>query len=284
MTNVEFDTYITRQYGDRFIKIYCDLLNDKRARKIKSYLPGYIFPLSHKIWIYLISNFKWQTIIDVGANYGEFTCDADFYSKKYYPLIQSFEPAKKTFNYLMKTRNELNPNIQIYNIGISDFEGQIMFKENIFSSGSNKIMNEDTYALTEDIFYEVSCMKLEKFIGTNTSALVKIDTEGNELKILSSLSDQIIQAKKICFFIEINQIDFVGLLNLNSNISLFLFNKWTGKFVKVKHLKQKYSKYIYYEHDGILSNSEEVDALILTFKIRFIERLKWVLFGHKNVV
>jgi FkbM family methyltransferase len=284
MKNVDVYTYITRHYSERSVKIYCDLSNDKRANKIKSNLPSYIYPLSHKIWIYLISKHVWQTIIDIGANYGEFTCDADFYAKKYSPIIQSVEPAKKTFKYLRKTLKELNSKILIHNVCITDYEGQIIFKEGTTSSGGSKIQNKNSYFSNEDSLYEVPCMRLEKLIISHESALIKIDTEGNELRIISSLPTTLIEEKKLCFFIEINQIDFLNLLNHNSNFSLFLFNKWKGKFVKVKNPQRNFSEHIYYNHDGILTNSKELEDLILNFKIRFIERLKWKLLGRKSVV
>ena len=76
--------------------------------------------------------------IDVGSNHGHYTMISSgiCYSKSI-----SIEPVKKTFDRL-KMNIELNKlsNVKLYNIGISDAEGELFISNNMGSM--NRIINK----------------------------------------------------------------------------------------------------------------------------------------------
>lgn len=268
---------IVRTYGDKRYIIYCDLQYDIRAQKIKKMLPGYIYPLSHKIWSYMIKNFNWELLMDVGANYGEFTCDAFVYSTTYRPKIISIEPGKKIFGYLKKTCEEISNTIKTENVCITDTQGEVTFRENLKSSGGSRIWNRNLPFRDDQSIFKVKSRKLDSYLIRYNSVLVKIDTEGNEINILSSLSDQSLSEKNICFFVEINQLDFTEFIASHSSLNIFVYSKIRGKFVKNPSffIYKKFLRKFYYLQDGLVTNSAEIEEIIKKFKINIFELFKW---------
>ena len=122
-------------------------------------------------------------IIDCGANIGM----SILFFKKLYPTssIIAFEPNPYAFQLLEKNikQNDLT-NIQLFNIGLSNINGEIDFfmnntkgtlKGSFISErgGENKII--------------VETQKLSKIINTNVFDLIKIDIEGAEIQVIEDL-------------------------------------------------------------------------------------------------
>ena len=270
-------TSIVRTYGNKQYRIYCDLENDSRAQKIRNSLPGYIYPLSHKIWAYMIRNFYWELLIDVGANYGEFTCDAFVFSESYQPKIISIEPGKKIFPYLEKTIGEISENIRTENVCITNTPGEVTFRENQNSSGGSRIWSSNLPFRHDQSIFKVESKRLDSYLAGYKSALVKIDTEGSEVDILSSLTDQVLSEKYFCFFVEINQLDFTKFIKGHTSLNFFVFSKMRGKFVKnpSPFIYKKVIRKFFYLQDGLITNSKDIEAIIGRFKMNIFEIFKW---------
>lgn len=125
-------------------------------------------------------------IIDCGANIGM----SILFFKKQYPdcTIMAFEPNPHAFALLERnvTQNNLT-NIQLFNIGLSNVDGEIDFfinenkgtmKGSFISvrGGENKI--------------SVTTKKLSTFIDVNTFDMIKVDVEGAEIQVLDDLVTQ----------------------------------------------------------------------------------------------
>lgn len=141
------------------------------------------------------------TIFDVGANKGQ---SIDFFCKIFKnPIIHAFEPNpvlyKKLVNKYQKTKN-----IFIHNLGISDINGELELNETVTDETSTfeKLNYESNYlqmkanvlgVKKEDIIknkYFVKVIRLDDFIKKmkiNKIHILKIDTEGHELKCLKGL-------------------------------------------------------------------------------------------------
>jgi len=144
---------------------------------------------------------KAPTIFDVGCNKGQ---SIDFFLKinkncKFY----AFEPNLTLFENL-KENYKNNSNIIFYNLGISDKDGVLSFKQNLMDETSSfeelnyesaylkrkaKILGVSKENLIIDE-YNVNVTTLSSFIIKNNIAnidVLKIDVEGHELKCILGL-------------------------------------------------------------------------------------------------
>lgn len=145
-----------------------------------------------------------HTIVDVGANEGQ-TIDlflklnpnCDFFC---------FEPNPTLFEKLTNKYLE-NPNIRLYQLGVSDTNGERVFFENVLHSTSSfeeVDMDSEYLERKANILgvekknlikrkYPVKIVKLSSFINAHCSShidILKLDTEGHEYACLQGLFDQ----------------------------------------------------------------------------------------------
>ena len=141
------------------------------------------------------------TILDVGSNKGQ---SIDFFCKIYKNVvIHAFEPNPILYNKI-KNKYQNKKNIFIYNLGVSDINGQLELNETVTDETSTfEKLNYDSNYLQmkadvlgvkkEDIIkskYLVDVVRLSDFIknnNINNIHVLKIDTEGHELKCLKGL-------------------------------------------------------------------------------------------------
>jgi len=161
-----------------------------------------------------IKNGKPIIIFDIGANKGQ---TIDFFSKLYKNIIiHAFEPNPKLYKKIEKKyRNKKN--IFIHNLGVSNINGQLELKETVTDETSTfENLNYDSEYLNlkakilgvkkEEIVnkkYFVNVIRLSDFIEKEFIKkinILKIDTEGHELKCLLGLSSE-----------NFNNIDFIQL-------------------------------------------------------------------------
>lgn len=115
-------------------------------------------------------------IIDAGAWIGDFSA----YAAKKGAIVYAFEPCKKTYDYLTKTK-ELNRNIHVFNKALGSVSGLAYLENNGNNSNANKITeNKDNSEIIElttiDEFVENLSLSKVDFI--------KADIEGFERKML----------------------------------------------------------------------------------------------------
>lgn len=140
-------------------------------------------------------------IFDVGANKGQ---SIDFFCKMYKNIkIFAFEPNPKLFGKLILKYGNKN-NIFLYNVGVSNINGQLELNETVTDETSTfeKLNYNSEYlqmkanvlgVKKEEIInkkYLVDVITLSAFISErriNNIDILKIDTEGHELKCLQGL-------------------------------------------------------------------------------------------------
>ncbi len=139
-------------------------------------------------------------IIDIGANLG----DSILYFKWIYPksVIHAFEPNVKAFNVLQKnvTENKF-VNVYLYNVGL----GKKNQKKKLFSNKDETFytssllresfkLNQELISNTVEIKNLTKMKILEKYDQID---LIKMDVEGSEREILSSLSDVLKKTRNV---------------------------------------------------------------------------------------
>jgi FkbM family methyltransferase len=208
--------------------------------KLKSFYKNIAYPTSLSSTL--------LTIFDVGANKGQ---SIDFFSKIFKnPTIYSFEPNPILYKKLIK-KYQNKKNIFIYNLGISDINGQLELNETVTNETSTfeKLNYKSNYlqmkanvlgVLKEDIIkhrYFVDVIRLDDFIKKmkiEKIHVLKIDTEGHELKCLKGLfTNEICEINHIQ--IENHNDDMYMTEHPKNEIPLFLKSKGFIKCTVVKH-------------------------------------------------
>ena len=188
------------------------------------------------------------TIFDVGANKGQ---SIDFFCKIFQnPIIHAFEPNPVLYKKLVN-KYQKSTNIFIHNLGISDINGELELNETVTDETSTfeKLNYESNYlqmkanvlgVKKEDIIknkYFVNVIRLDDFIKKmkiNKIHILKIDTEGHELKCLKGLF-----INEVCDInhiqIESHNDDMYMTDEHKNDIPLLLKSKGFSKCTIVKH-------------------------------------------------
>ena len=182
-----------------FIKLNEKIIFNRRLRKF------YKSKLDKKI----------DLVIDVGANSGQ-SIDL-FLELNPNCKIKAFEPNPRLAQFL-KNKYSDNPNIQSFQLGISDTVGQKTFYENVFDATSTfeELKMTSKYLKTKSMIlgvkpeeivvdsYPVEVTTLSDFINdqcTEPIGILKIDTEGHEYACLAGLFNS--QSKHDVDFIQL---------------------------------------------------------------------------------
>jgi len=209
-------------------------------------LVTYIFSNLSKENFFLQNFFgkKKITLVDVGANLGGYT---DMIIKNIdINEIHIFEPSKKCFEYLKKRFDRKK--IYINNKALSNINKMSKFYENeiLSQSSLHNTKNRFNSNLKNTDIYKVECLTLDKYFHNQDKKIVidllKIDAEGEDLKVLEGAS-KLLKNKKIKL-IKIELLNsFFGTRN-KSNINeiiLFLnrYNYYITTITKTKFVDEK---------------------------------------------
>ena len=198
-----------------------------------------------------------NVLIDVGSHKGEYITNIIKNFK--YNKIYSFEPNPKIFSVLNKKLSN-KKNIKLNFLGVGDCEKIEILHQNLESSSTsiNKLNTSSKYFKKKYLFLnplnnksitrpvEIKVITLSSFIKKNEIPnidLLKIDTEGYELKVIKGLGEEI---KKIKFIHFEHHFDDMIIKNYNlSNIHNYLSKYKFKKIFKIKMKLRKSFEYIY---------------------------------------
>ena len=130
-----------------------------------------------------------NTIVDVGANIGQFTIASSLFYPK--AKIFSFEPVKESFRILKKNTKQ-KKNVTIHNCALGSTDGMLEFYHNEHSHASSALTISEfqTTQIPQTQKFnkiEVPVHKLDKFEfkqQIDSPILLKLDVQGYEKKVL----------------------------------------------------------------------------------------------------
>ena len=177
-------------------------------------------------------NFKFQTIIDVGANVGQSALQV----RENFPdaEIYSLEPIKATYDELV--RNTSGANVKTFNVGLGSSNQQVEVNTQVDNQNSvmNSLVAEKNSLSKENTKTEiVEILTLENFCEQNKISKIdflKIDTEGFDLEVL----------KGAVGLLEKQAIPFIL-----TEVSMNPTNTYHVDFVEMKHYMESFSYYIF---------------------------------------
>ena len=186
-----------------------------------------------------------DTIIDIGANIGWYSMTAAHLFKS--SKIIAFEPVPDTFAGLRKNL-ELNqhPNIEIYNLGLGDRDGELTF----FVSGSTSVSSSSANITNDTGAKEIVCKvtTLDKFVSEKTISkidFIKCDVEGAELFVFKGAQSVIKEHLPVVFSEMLRKWSAVFNYHPNDIINLFrslgyaCFYNNEGKLMKVDMIDEQ---------------------------------------------
>lgn len=175
-----------------------------------------------------IRNFSINTIIDIGANTGQFAKEI----LKIFPhaRILLFEPLPTAFKELREWASNKEVNARLFNVALGEIEGSIEMFYHVDHSPSSSLLkttnkNERLYPFVKrQVPVSIRLTTLDKIISESHELLdydilIKIDTQGYEDRVIKGGTNTFRCAKACMLEINIDllyegQAEFVVLVNL----------------------------------------------------------------------
>ena len=149
------------------------------------------------------------SIVDVGTYRGDFTSDIIHEFPKTSALL--FEPTPNSFNFLENKFID-NPLVKIFNLALSNYESDDVFY--LLEDGATNSLLYPLDKTASEI--KTSVRTLDKFWQENSKLerldILKIDTQGNDLKVLQGAKETIKQYSP-CILVEVIFIDLYQTQN-----------------------------------------------------------------------
>tara|TARA_B110000503_G_C7067915_1_gene379610 strand:- start:173 stop:934 length:762 start_codon:yes stop_codon:yes gene_type:complete len=139
-------------------------------------------------------------LIDVGANYGAYTEELI----ENYPesKVYLFEPQKYLYNFLIN-KYEGQDKIKIFNIALDELSKETLLNKSFDGDGNASIYKRAQFNNNTSLQEKISCKRFDEIITDKRIDFVKIDVEGNEMKVLKGMG-------KVITKIRVIQIEFGG--------------------------------------------------------------------------
>lgn len=160
-------------------------------------------PIGTHIYLFLKYRveFEPQVVFDVGANIGGFSRNLSFH----YPnsSFYCFEPFPKTFESLKL--NVKRNNFKLYQLGLGDQPESIFVNENPINDSFTNTLIKKTNSTGSKNTVSIQITTLDEFCRSqsiNTIDLLKIDTEGFDLKVLKGAKKMLEQGNVKLIYVE----------------------------------------------------------------------------------
>ena len=205
--------------------------------------------------------------LDVGANIGKYSSKVKSMNPQ--SEVYAFEPHPNTFKKLANDAEKYN--YKVFNLGLSDVEGKLELYDYQEKNGSTHaslykdviedIHNQDSIHLTVDITTVDNFVEENEIVKIN---LLKIDVEGNELKVIMGAKKQIENQKIDIIHFEFNEMNVISgtfLKNVIDNLPGYnIFRMLPYGLVKLNY-KPLNCEVFAYQNIVAIRDSLETDQL-----------------------
>lgn len=216
--------------------IYVDS-SDKRAASLAD-KNGNLNPYSLKIWQRLLSEGGWTHLLDIGSNYGEMLINVDLPSTI---KATAVEPNPKIRFYLEKSLSEAGLSVRVFPGAVSDHSGESRFIIDKAWSGTSHLLKDGDIETKEAISVPTATLSDLLLEGkeedvSHMRAIIKIDVEGAELKILSSGLDIMKKLGGFACLVECLHMSVEDISWISDNFHVEFYEKDSDKFVSIEEL------------------------------------------------
>jgi len=183
-------------------------LSDNAAFKYLSDKESYERELM-KLALNLIADNEFNLFIDVGANYGPFSlAAAHSWRETAFRKVVAFEPDERPFAALTQSIsvNQFEPVMTAVNSAVGDRSGEVELYLSERSSASNRTFAVNGSDLRFRGTKKVRAVTLDQYFSSerwdDLSLVLKIDVEGNELRVLRGATEMLHRAKRFVLIFE----------------------------------------------------------------------------------
>ncbi|HUN21939.1 MAG TPA: FkbM family methyltransferase [Anaerolineales bacterium] len=159
-----------------------------------------------EVFNFLASKVKsYEAIVEIGANIGIYTCYFSAIAKT--AEIYVFEPSPKAYSRLLNNlAHNPNPNVHTYNVALSKDTGFQSFYEPVGHLTNGSLLREFAHIFSKELHItpalSISGTLLNQVLRNHKNILIKIDVEGAEADVLTSLKE-VIQSKHPDIILEV---------------------------------------------------------------------------------
>lgn len=213
--------YATTANGHR---IY---VNPKDPRAIGLVLAsGSLIPGSLDLWRTALGLYAWETVIDIGVNYGEMLVGSELPEGAH---VIGFEPNTKLHPYLLKTLRKRGLAVDLRSEAIADKPGTARFAVDKTWSGMSSLFDGRHDSSARWRFSEVPVTTLDEVLGTSgRSFCVKVDVEGFEREVVHGASRVLGSTPRWALMLEIDHMAHDYLAKLAEEYDVFVMAKADG--------------------------------------------------------
>lgn len=203
--------------------------SDERARRLQT-ARGDFNPGSRRLWQKILTSRPWDTVVDVGANYGEMIVGVELPAGA---RLIAFEPVDEIADLLSKTTEHAGLQVEVERLALSDHAGRASFHRDVTWSGKSSLVAVDPRDKYVEL--EVSTTTLSAyFAGTSTGATcVKIDVEGHELAVLEGARDLVSGLECCALMIEVLHLKDSEVLGLLEEWQVALLDRRLDRLVRL---------------------------------------------------
>ena len=199
--------------------------------------------------------------VDIGVYRGVYS----YQLSKFFKHVYSFEPNTLIFDYLNRNLTKIISNITLFNLALSNVNGNAELKiplrnkslfrdnnEEIFQLGAASIHPENNFRKFKII--AVKKKKLDEILNKKKITFIKIDVEGHEKEVIEG-SRKIIEKFKPTLLVEIEErhtrVKVAETLEYINNLGYKSYYYYKGKINLTSKLNnfKKYNNYIFIKKD-----------------------------------
>lgn len=182
----------------------------------------------HHFFAKTLTEFHWDHLIDVGANYGEMLVFTDIPK---FTKLWAFEPNELVYNCLKKNLSHIK-NLETLKYAVGGFVGEVQFKSDETWSGKSHISN---YSSDDGTTKKIPIVTLDYYFSDikDSNLLIKIDVEGYDLEVLYGTYELIKKNKTVFILIENNGWSLIDYKKLLENFKIYLIDSNVKPIIEV---------------------------------------------------